>query len=162
MIATPARTNDPQNTNELATDMSLSPIAEVFTGFVLRQRSNHTDCQNVSVNAAEESAIRLIEQGTYGSRTELGLRNGRCTSRQSAMIPAKTSTPSIVEFVHRSLAATGYPLHNVQCSFDGDSVILSGRVKCYYHAQMAIETARRSAPGTQIVTKLEVASTKTT
>ncbi len=57
------------------------------------------------------------------------------------------------------LAQTGYlGLRKVKCSFDNGTMTLRGRVRSYYHKQMAQEALRYVEHVRQLVNRIEVSA----
>jgi hypothetical protein len=66
--------------------------------------------------------------------------------------------PQTNELVALALKNSGYPLTEVHCSSDHDTITLSGHVARYYYWQVALEAVRRIAAGRRIEMQLEIVS----
>jgi hypothetical protein len=62
----------------------------------------------------------------------------------------------VCDRVCTALAQSRYPLREIQCSCDNHSLRLQGRVRRYFHLQMAIEIARLFADGRRIEMQIEI------
>ena len=75
----------------------------------------------------------------------------------SASVPAApTREPCVSDLVYLALERSGYPLRNVRCWCDDQTLVLSGDVTRYFYAQQAVEAARRLATGRRIEVQIEV------
>lgn len=65
---------------------------------------------------------------------------------------------SIVDLIHKALTESGYPLACVRCACQSGCLTLSGVVRRYYHAQIAINAVRRVLPRHRLDYQIEVVS----
>ena len=72
---------------------------------------------------------------------------------------APTREPCVSDLVYLALARSGYPLRNVRCWCDDQTLVLSGYVSRYFYAQQAVEAARRLAGGRRLEVQIEVIPT---
>ena len=58
--------------------------------------------------------------------------------------------------IEEALTTAAHPLKNVECQVESTRLILSGRVRRYYHVQLAICMAQRHCAGRKIINQIEV------
>jgi len=74
----------------------------------------------------------------------------------SRVPPAPAGEPSVSDQVYLALTQSGYPLQNVRCWCDDETLTLSGFVTRYYYLQVAVEAAMALANGRRIGVSIEV------
>lgn len=67
--------------------------------------------------------------------------------------------PNLSDRFRDSLRRTGYPLHGVHCWCDEETMVLTGTVVRYFHAQVVVETALHLAGGRRIENRVTVLPT---
>ena len=128
----------------------------------------------MTCNESSKAASRLVEarideaevpgwvyhtffsQDVDGTTPVASERIGTAKRNIARLSQAPTRESAVCDLVHLALSGSGYPLRNVRCRCDGDTLILSGFVTRYFYAQMALETARRLAGDRRIQIHIEV------
>jgi hypothetical protein len=70
--------------------------------------------------------------------------------------PATNRATDIEGLIQAALDRSGFPVQKVFCRCDGETVILSGQVMCYFHVQVALAAALRFAGHRLIINRIEV------
>lgn len=68
----------------------------------------------------------------------------------------KPAVHSVPDLIHAELSRSGFPLHGIRCSQDGDAVHLTGTATQFYYVQIALKTALRHAGEYRVVNQIEV------
>jgi len=62
----------------------------------------------------------------------------------------------IAETVDAAIRQSGFPVQDIQCRTDGQSLLLVGQATRYYHVQIALTLAMEHAQGCRVIPEVDV------
>jgi hypothetical protein len=92
-----------------------------------------------------------------GSKTSQVLREKSEFPRSANRPTQRTRTPDeIADAIELAIPTLGYPLQNVHCQSDGETLFLVGRTSRYYFAQVALTRAMALAGQRRVICEIEI------
>jgi hypothetical protein len=168
--AEPAKPNGFTMTHAI-TNQSSRPMDEADDGQFLREQYGSDAAPPAgegSIREEYEEVNALLDEASVPNRVGHGftsqagvsdaiqVRRRTSLGTASCVPPSPSREASISDLVHLALSRSGYPLQNIRCWNDDQTVTLSGFASRYFYVQVAVEAARMVANGRRINAQIEV------